>query len=73
MPIYEYRCENCGHRFEALLSSSTDEAVCPKCAGTNLSRLMSSFSTSAIANYKSVQPSGPAPSSGHGGGSCACH
>ena len=34
MPIYDYRCSECGHRFELLQSiSRRGEAVCPKCGG----------------------------------------
>jgi len=34
MPIYEYQCENCGHRFE-LKQSFKDKSVvtCPQCGG----------------------------------------
>ena len=32
MPIYEYKCTNCGHIFEELRSISDGEgATCPKC------------------------------------------
>ena len=33
MPIYEYRCGQCGRRFEALLSRAEAEQAqtCPKC------------------------------------------
>ena len=40
MPIYEYRCEACGHEFEALVRSS-DTPVCEKCASPKLARLLS--------------------------------
>ena len=34
MPIYDYKCAACGHRFELLRSiSNRDEAVCPRCGG----------------------------------------
>jgi putative FmdB family regulatory protein len=34
MPIYGYRCSNCGHQFE-ILQRMVDESlqVCPKCQG----------------------------------------
>ncbi len=34
MPLYEYECENCGHRFERI-QSVNDEPIrqCPECAG----------------------------------------
>jgi putative FmdB family regulatory protein len=88
MPIYEYRCEPCRHRFEAFLASSSEQAVCPKCASTQLSRLMSTFAASVPGGYKATQAAVPNPSSGpQGGGSgptsapkaggcgggCACH
>ena len=34
MPLYAYRCTNCGHRFEKIQSfSSEQELVCPVCQG----------------------------------------
>ena len=40
MPIYEYSCKSCGHRFETLILGK-EEAVCPNCSGKDLERLMS--------------------------------
>ncbi|MEZ4522848.1 MAG: FmdB family zinc ribbon protein [Thermomicrobiales bacterium] len=35
MPIYDYACDQCGHRFEARQSFSDDPlTVCPECNGT---------------------------------------
>ena len=34
MPLYAYRCTQCGHRFEKIQHfSSKPELVCPKCQG----------------------------------------
>jgi len=34
MPIYEYECAACGHRFELLVGRArTDDPVCPVCGG----------------------------------------
>ncbi|HEY2861569.1 MAG TPA: FmdB family zinc ribbon protein [Terracidiphilus sp.] len=34
MPLYEYRCTSCGHRFEKIQKiSEAPETVCPKCGG----------------------------------------
>ena len=31
MPIYEFRCKNCGHEKEELVSTGTDSIACSKC------------------------------------------
>jgi putative FmdB family regulatory protein len=45
MPIYEYHCPDCGHRVSLLFRSFADAeskpAVCPRCSGTHLRRLVS--------------------------------
>ena len=34
MPLYEYRCTQCGHRFEKIQSFNAEpETACPKCGG----------------------------------------
>lgn len=45
MPIYEYACPDCGHKFDEI-QKFTDEpiAVCPKCAATNVKKLISATS-----------------------------
>ncbi|HTQ56433.1 MAG TPA: zinc ribbon domain-containing protein [Bryobacteraceae bacterium] len=47
MPLYEYRCENCGEQFEKLRRmSEADEGVeCPRCESDEVERLLSSFAT----------------------------
>ena len=41
MPLYEYKCEKCGHRFEKIEKHSASEIKkCPKC-GANASRQIS--------------------------------
>lgn len=46
MPIYEYRCEECGKRSSALLGSfSSPDPVCPHCGKPALRRLVSTFAT----------------------------
>jgi len=46
MPIYEYRCEECGKRSSALLASySSPDPACPHCGKSALRRLISTFAT----------------------------
>jgi len=49
MPLYEYQCKKCGHRFERIQSfSAPDEKECPVCQG-EVERLIS---TPARAHFK---------------------
>ena len=42
MPIYEYRCSDCGHRLEALQRlADAPLIVCPACGKESLTKLMS--------------------------------
>jgi len=43
MPIYEFRCEDCGEEFEELIKSKTevDSISCKKCGSPKVKRLMS--------------------------------
>ena len=41
MPFYEYQCEACGHRLEALQKMSDDPLVyCPECNEAQLKKLI---------------------------------
>ncbi|RME20286.1 MAG: zinc ribbon domain-containing protein [Deltaproteobacteria bacterium] len=42
MPIYEYQCPDCGHKFEKLQKVSDDPIrVCPECSGDSVRKLVS--------------------------------
>ena len=42
MPIYEYRCESCGHQQEFLQKvSDAPHTMCPKCGKPSLSKMLS--------------------------------
>jgi putative FmdB family regulatory protein len=69
MPIYEYNCKDCGHRFDALRSmKDADQPIkCKKCFGENTTRGISVFF--AQADGRSVVSSGGC--GGCSGGSCS--
>ena len=46
MPLYEFKCRECGHLFEALVRGSGVPS-CPACQGQNLERLLSMFAVSS--------------------------
>ena len=71
MPIYEYKCESCGHQLEALQKMS-DAALtdCPSCNEVSLKKLVSagSFQLKGSgwyeSDFKNGCNSGPSPACG---------
>lgn len=49
MPLYEYRCQDCGVRFESLRSMKDADAAitCKNCLGKNTRRVLSVFNASS--------------------------
>ena len=45
MPIYEYRCKQCGHTFEKLVASSqvNEPVICSECESLESTRQFSTF------------------------------
>lgn len=45
MPLYEYRCRQCGKKVALLvgMTADPDRAECPECGGLDLERLVSRF------------------------------
>ena len=41
MPIYEFRCGDCGARFESLVAAGTETEECRECGAAGATRLMS--------------------------------
>lgn len=52
MPIYEYRCNTCGCKFERLrpMSSADSPTTCPDCGGSDAERLVSRFAAFSKGN-----------------------
>lgn len=85
MPIYEYRCPDCGHEFERIQSFRDDPITdCPQCSGDQVKKKisLSAFSLKGGGWYKdhyglkssgssdsSSGDSSGGSSSGDGGGS----
>ncbi len=49
MPLYEYRCPDCGHEFEMMLrfSESNKIPACPRCEGIRTQKKLSTVATFA--------------------------
>jgi len=80
MPIYEYRCEACGHELEAIQKMSDDALTdCPACGKPDLKKMLSAggFRLKGSGWYETDFKSGnkknlagdapPAPACGAGG------
>ena len=66
MPVYEYRCEACGERFEQLVRSirqEPQEVHCPACRGTEVRRLISAPVVHASREGGSSDAAGDRPAS----------
>jgi putative FmdB family regulatory protein len=83
MPIYEYRCVECDRSFEAFVRNGADDASCPECHGSRLTREMSTFAArgsngdGASAAMNAIAANGGSAGrmtgGGCGGGGCGCH
>ncbi|MHC4726570.1 MAG: FmdB family zinc ribbon protein [Planctomycetota bacterium] len=74
MPIFEYKCNKCGHTMEFLEKTRTPKKhKCQKCGTSDILKLLSGF---AVGQSKSAAPtcescpSGPSPTSACSGGAC---
>ena len=61
MPIFEYVCGRCEHRFETLVRSNAEQVSCPHCTSDSVVKQLSVFSSVGSAKE----------SAGNDGG-CAC-
>lgn len=53
VPIFEFVCGKCGHRFEELVPSSYQEVECPACGSLDTQKQISSFSSISGSGWKS--------------------
>jgi putative FmdB family regulatory protein len=57
VPIYEFDCQSCGHRFEELVGShvgvQTADVVCPECGSAKVERM---FSNTYAATPRQLTP-----------------
>ncbi len=57
MPIYEYKCSECGTIFEAIVSSRGEGAVgCKSCGSSQVERQLSTFAVSAGGSAPQPRP-----------------
>lgn len=59
MPIFEYRCRECGATFERILSSSAPKPRCTQCESPRVEQLLSVFAVSNASSTSVQFESGP--------------
>jgi len=66
MPIYEYRCSECGENFEKLLRSmsATVEICCPRCGSRRVKKAISLFGKGGSTASAALSESSCAPAGG---------
>lgn len=47
MPIFEYKCDKCGHEFEKLVFGQ-QEVLCPECGSNMVNKKISVFGMSGV-------------------------
>ena len=64
MPLYEYRCPDCGETFEKIVrfSDADKMPVCPNCGEKNTRKLISAGAVIGTSSSSSTQVSRPASS-----------
>ncbi len=73
MPIYEYRCKDCGGISEFIVFGKDDEVYCRSCNSQDLEKLLSAHNTtSSGSSFTSGPPAGccGSPNSCGNPGSC---
>jgi len=72
MPIFEYVCKSCEHKFEAIVNRST-EVECPACKSKRLEKQLSVFAAAVKSGAGSMEPMpGPCGTCGDPRGPGAC-
>ena len=53
MPIYEYKCINCGNVYECFIKHNDDKQIkCPECGSTNKKKILSVTSPIYSENHR---------------------
>ncbi len=55
MPIYEFECENCGHRFESLQKRDEEFPPCPECGSKDVIKVPSIFGFQDRISYRETR------------------
>lgn len=66
MPLYEYRCPECGHRFEILqrMGEGAEGLTCPRCGAAKVEKQFSTFASTTVGGGSATSGGGCGPGGG---------
>jgi len=64
MPLFEYKCRECGTKFEKIVPSSSTKVVCKKCESSRVEKLLSVFAVVGSSRSQASFEPGPCGSCG---------
>ncbi len=64
MPLFEFKCQDCGTTFEKIVPSSTTAVACKKCASPKVEKLFSVFAVGPTSRSAATYEPGPCGSCG---------
>ena len=67
MPLFEYECRACKHKFE-FLQRGSDVASCPQCGSAEIEKALSVFAVSTRSTSSAPASSGACATCPHAGG-----
>jgi putative FmdB family regulatory protein len=64
MPLFEFKCRECGTTFEKIVPTSTTKVACKKCESPKVDKLLSVFAVGASPRSAASYEPGPCGSCG---------
>ena len=64
MPLFEFKCRDCGTTFEKIVPTSTSKVACKKCESSKVDKLLSVFAVGASSRSVAAYEPGPCGSCG---------
>ena len=64
MPLFEFKCRDCGTTFEKIVPSATTQVACKECESSEVEKLLSVFAVGASSHSKPAFDDGPCSSCG---------
>jgi putative FmdB family regulatory protein len=61
MPIFEYRCRECGKTFETIVHGSNPKTVCKSCGSKKVEQLLSVFAVAGGSSTSTTTAAEPGP------------